>query len=223
MALNWAMIASDGKSPVPLPGEKIFLEQDKVSLVLDMGGGYPGNAGTFKADGGIFLTNQRVIFISRPSLEHFKSLSIPLLNLKEGKLQQPWFGANYYQAVVTPVLSGGLPAPGQLKVTFKEGGGFEFSTVYKDLMLRLFENEGTVPVEHTEPLPMYTPRQENSSSAQTLTTSCSNVVPPEAPLNNLEPSADATTSHNISTSTEAIPPSVAPDEMPPAYDEVITR
>jgi len=104
MALNWAMIASDGKSPVPLPGEKFLFEQNKVSLVLDMGGGYPGNATTIKADGGIFLTNQRVVFISRPSLEHFKSLSIPLPNLKEGKLQQPWFGANYYQAIVTPAL-----------------------------------------------------------------------------------------------------------------------
>ncbi|GBB89486.1 hypothetical protein RclHR1_16190005 [Rhizophagus clarus] len=223
MALNWAMIASDGKSPVPLPGEKILLEQDKVSLILDMGGGYPGNAETLKADGGIYLTNQRVIFISQPSLEHFKSLSIPLLNLKEGKFQQPWFGANYYQAVVTPVLNGGLPAPGQLKVTFKEGGGFKFSTVYKNLMLRLFENEGTAPVEHTEPLPMYTPRQDNSSSAQTSTSSCSNVVSSGAPLNSLEPPADTTAPRNISTSTEARPPPVAPDELPPAYDEVITR
>ncbi|RIA93506.1 hypothetical protein C1645_762169 [Glomus cerebriforme] len=220
MALNWAMIGSDGKSPVPLPGEKILLEQGKVSLVLDMGGGYPGNAGTLKADGGIYLTNQRVIFISRPLLDHFKSLSIPLLNLKEGKLQQPWFGANYYQAIVTPVPNGGLPAPGQLKITFKEGGGFEFSTVYKELMLRLFENEGTAPVEHTEPLPIYTPRQENSSSAQTSTTSCNNVVPPETSLNNLGPSAEATTSRNISTSTEVRPPSVAPDELPPAYDDI---
>ncbi|GES86739.1 WW domain binding protein-2 [Rhizophagus clarus] len=192
MALNWAMIASDGKSPVPLPGEKILLEQDKVSLILDMGGGYPGNAETLKADG-------------------------------EGKFQQPWFGANYYQAVVTPVLNGGLPAPGQLKVTFKEGGGFKFSTVYKNLMLRLFENEGTAPVEHTEPLPMYTPRQDNSSSAQTSTSSCSNVVSSGAPLNSLEPPADTTAPRNISTSTEARPPPVAPDELPPAYDEVITR
>jgi len=219
--LNWAMIASDGKSPVPLPGEKILSEQNKVSLVLDMGGSYPGNAETYKADGIIYLTNQRVIFISRPILEHFKSLSVPLLNLKEGKFQQPWFAANYYQAIVIPVPNGGLPAPGQLKITFKEGGGFEFSTTFKNLMLRLFENEGTAPVEHTEPLPIYTPRQENLST--TAQTSSSNVVPPETPLNNLESSTGATTSRNISTSTEVRPPPVAPNELPPAYDEVITR
>ncbi|CAG8483252.1 10027_t:CDS:2 [Funneliformis mosseae] len=223
MALNWAMIASDGKSPVPLPGEKIILEQDKVSLVFDMGGGYPGNAGTYKADGGIFLTNQRVIFISRPTLQHFKSLSVPLLNMKEGKLQQPWFGANYYQAIVTPVPNGGLPAPGQLKVTFKEGGGFEFSSHYNSLMLRLFENEGSL-VEHTEPLPTYTPRQVNSSASHSSSGAISSdVLSPEVPLINTEQAAGATTSRNNSTTTEVRPPPVAPDELPPSYDEVITR
>ncbi|CAG8825313.1 23577_t:CDS:2, partial [Gigaspora rosea] len=64
--------------------------------------GYPGNPGDYKAEGNVFITNQRVIFISRPSLPHFQSLSIPLLNLREGKFQQPWFGANYYQAHLIP-------------------------------------------------------------------------------------------------------------------------
>lgn len=50
-----------------------------------------------------FLNISKVIFISRPALSHFKSLSVPLLNIKDGKLQQPWFGANYYQAIVIPV------------------------------------------------------------------------------------------------------------------------
>jgi len=104
-----------------------------------------------------------------------------------------------------------------LKVTFKEGGGFEFSTVYKDLILRLFENEGAAPVEHTEPLPIYTPRQENSENSLSTAQSPTS-VPPEAPLNNLGPSIEATTSRNT-----ARPPPVAPEELPPAYDEVITR
>ncbi|RHZ57720.1 hypothetical protein Glove_384g63 [Diversispora epigaea] len=170
MALNWAMIASDGQNPVPLPGEKVLFRQEKTTLNLDLGGEYPGNPNNnYKAEGITFITNQRIIFISRPTLPHFKSLSIPLLNLKEGKLQQPWFGANYYQAIVIPVLNGGLPSPGQLKITFKEGGGFEFSTYYNEMISRLSETEGTIPIEHAEPLPTYTPREnaENSSSHST--------------------------------------------------------
>ncbi|CAG8759248.1 6928_t:CDS:2 [Dentiscutata erythropus] len=209
MALNWVMIASDGKSPVPLPREKILFSQEKVSLALEIGGGYPGNPGDYRAEGNIFITNQRVIFISRPTLPNFQSLSIPLLNLREGKFQQPWFGANYYQAHLIPVQNGGLPSPGLMKVTFKEGGGYEFSSCYTELIQRLTENEDYVLIEHTEPLPTYTPREDSTTSTatQTLgTAASSNFTPPTEP-------------HSTSANSVA-PPPVVPGELPPSYDEV---
>ncbi|CAG8586944.1 882_t:CDS:2 [Diversispora eburnea] len=176
MALNWAMIASDGQNPVPLPREKI-------------------------------------IFISRPTLSHFKSLSIPLLNLKEGKLQQPWFGANYYQAIVIPVLNGGLSSPGQMKITFKEGGGFEFSTYYNEMISRLSETEGTIP-EHAEPLPTYTPRENAEHSSSPLTaavstaaasTAAKSISTPEiSNINNNELLPSTTTSSSIVTSPQLL-------------------
>ncbi|CAH1768155.1 4309_t:CDS:2 [Entrophospora sp. SA101] len=187
MSVNWVMISSDGKHPVPLPGEKVFFSQEKVSLILDMGGGYPGNHPNLKAEGIVFVTNQRIIFLSHPSLEHFKSLSIPLLNLKDGKFQQPWFAPNYYQATMIPVSNGGLTSPGELKITFKEGGGFEFSSYYKEVLKRHAEMEGTGPIEHLEPLPVYTPSSSsNSTSTQTppveaTITSSSMSLPPHSP------------------------------------------
>jgi len=171
MALNWAMISQDGRSLVPLPGEKVFFSQEKTSVVLDMGGGYPGNPGTYKAEGIAYVTNQRVVFVSRPALAHFKSLSIPLMNLREGRLQQPWFGANYYQAFVHPVEGGGMPCPGGLKITFREGGGFEFSTIFNEVKNRLYESEGHAPPDTIEPLPLYTPRATSSESQSADTTS----------------------------------------------------
>ncbi|CAG8635818.1 102_t:CDS:2 [Racocetra persica] len=215
MALNWVMIASDGKSPVPLPGEKILFSQEKVSLLLDLGGGYPGNPANYKADGNIFITNQRVIFISRPTLPNFQSLSIPLLHLKEGKLQQPWFGANYYEACLIPVQNGGLPSPGQMKITFKEGGGYDFSSCYTELIQRLNESESYVLIEHTEPLPTYTPREDSTSTAtQALGTGASSITPPTGPLTN------ATSPSRSTPVNSAAPPPIAPDELPPSYDEI---
>ncbi|CAG8488420.1 11064_t:CDS:2 [Scutellospora calospora] len=223
MALNWVMIASDGKSPVPLPGEKILFRQEKVNFLLEIGGpyylisGYPGNPGDFKAEGNIFITNQRVIFISRPSLPDFKSLSIPLLNLREGKLQQPWFGANYYQANLMPVQNGGLPSPGQMKITFKEGGGYDFSSCYTELIQRLTENDGFVHVEHTEPLPTYTPREDSTSPLTTTQTStaASDIAAPMEP-----PFINATSPFINATSPSQFTFVRSPDELPPSYDEI---
>ncbi|CAG8493153.1 15168_t:CDS:2 [Cetraspora pellucida] len=216
MALNWVMISSDGKNPVPLPSEKILFSQEKVSLLLDLGGGYPGNPSNYKADGNIFITNQRVLFISRPPLHNFQSLSVPILNLKDGKLQQPWFGANYYEAYLMPVQNGGLPSPGQLKITFKEGGGYDFSSCFTELIQRLSESESYVLVEHTEQLPTYTPREDSTSTAtQALGTAASSgVMPPTGPLTN------ATSPSHSTLVNSAAPPPIAPGELPPSYDEV---
>lgn len=55
------MISRDGRTPVPLPDEQIFLTQEKVAFSAVCGGGYPGHGGaSYKGDGIIYLTNQRV-------------------------------------------------------------------------------------------------------------------------------------------------------------------
>jgi hypothetical protein len=77
------------------------------------------------------------------------------LNIQEGKLCQPWFNANYFQCIVHPVYDGGLPAVSELKLRFKEGGAFEFSTIYRQLRERISET-GELPQE-LEPLPAYSP------------------------------------------------------------------
>jgi len=210
MALNWVMITSDGLNPVPLPGEKIFFSQAKVSLILDCGGGYPGNPGTYQANGTLFLTNQRIIFISIPSLPHFKSLSVPILNLKEGKLQQPWFAANYYQGHVMPVHGGGLTVPGQLKITFKEGGGFEFSTMYNEALQRMLEADGTAPPEHLDPLPVYSPPAERASTSNA--TSAPGAAQGRSSQVSTPPSAPVTERPNQ--------PAINTGELPPSYDEI---
>ncbi|CAG8625717.1 2188_t:CDS:10, partial [Ambispora leptoticha] len=147
----------------------------KVSLVLEFGSGYPGNGGQLKAEGVIHITNQRVIFLSKPTVEHLKSLSIPLKNLRDGKLVQPWLGANYYTATVIPVPNGGMSAPGTIKITFKEGGGFEFSSIYSQIIQRMAEHESNIAPETYEQLPVYTPR-ETSENATTTTSIPSNAI-----------------------------------------------
>ncbi|KAG9295478.1 hypothetical protein G9A89_013507 [Geosiphon pyriformis] len=243
------MITEDGKNPVPLPGEQIFTSIKKVSLNLVMGAGYPGDGAVYKADGNIFITNHRVIFISRPSLDHFKSLSIPLMNIREGSFQQPWFGANYYKCIVIPVPDGGMSSPGELKFIFKEGGGFEFTSVYSQLINRLAELEGSTPPETLEQLPQYTPREDHlvSSSASNLdaVANTSTILPASLltvgnlvePYNLSHPNSGANTpisrspsprppsqaNNAVASSTSRAATSETTDDLPPSYDEIASN
>lgn len=50
---------------------------------------------------------------------------------------------------------GGIPDYAELKLTFKDGGAFEFYDVYTSLLDRLQDGEDGAPVEHLEDLPVY--------------------------------------------------------------------
>jgi len=96
------------------------------------------DSGVFYAKSGIlYLTNMRIIYITTPSLNHFKSFEIPLQNLRNGNLIQPWLGANYYSATLIPVENAGLRENGNLKLHFKDGGAFEFSSIYNQCLSRI--------------------------------------------------------------------------------------
>jgi len=95
-----------------------------------------------------------VVYVPQQSTEHLKSFHVPLLCLKSCRYEQPWFAANYITGHVLPVAGGGLSRPGGLKLTFKEGGGFEFYSIFSELLARIDETNQTP--QHLEPLPTYT-------------------------------------------------------------------
>ncbi|KAI8639303.1 hypothetical protein BD408DRAFT_421552 [Parasitella parasitica] len=159
MSVNWVMLTQDGKAPVPLPQEKMFFTQSHVKMVLhcnDSAGEYPGHSeGYFESNKGtVILSNQRIVYLAEEATPiDFKNLNIPIRNLKNWKLEQPWFGANFVSGVVIPVQGGGLTKTSSLKVTFTEGGAIEFTNILRNLLERIAESN-EVPVEY-EPLPAY--------------------------------------------------------------------
>ncbi|GAB5589559.1 hypothetical protein Unana1_04459 [Umbelopsis nana] len=158
MSVNWTMLSQDSQTPVALPGEKIFFKQAHIKFELDCGSsGYPGTSGGawHDANGTVFLSNHRVIYVPQQPTERLKSFHVPLLSLKTCRFEQPWFAANYISGHVLPVAGGGLSQPGELKLTFKEGGGFEFYSIFRELLERIDETNETP--QHLEALPTYTP------------------------------------------------------------------
>ncbi|BDD58398.1 hypothetical protein MAP00_003678 [Monascus purpureus] len=84
----------------------------------------------------------QVIYLPAQKTEQFQSFSAPLLNIHDSHVSAPFFGPNVWTAVIQPVPGGGIPAtlPAiQLKLTFKEGGAFDYHTNFERIKERLLQ------------------------------------------------------------------------------------
>ena len=110
-----------------------------------------------------------------------RNFSSPLLNLSDTFVHGPFFGANYWTAIVRPVAGGGIPPAYQyveLRMTFREGGAYDYHTVFEQIKERLYHalslardegrvignSAGLASVDmanvHLEQLPAYEPARE---------------------------------------------------------------
>jgi hypothetical protein len=72
-----------------------------------------------------------------PTLQSF---AVPILNVTDSRVTAPWFGANKWEAIIQPVQGGGIPpqhAELDLVMEFKEGGAFDFASIFERLRERL--------------------------------------------------------------------------------------
>lgn len=56
-------------------------------------------------------------------------------------MRAPFFGANYWNATVKPVPGGGIPpdhSAVELRLTFREGGAFDWHTIFEQIKERLY-------------------------------------------------------------------------------------
>ena len=162
MALNGAILSLG--APVLVTHEKLFYEQDNVDLEYESGQGYPGQGHHYFCQAGkLYLTNIRIVYVAHGDYTFFKNMNIPLMNLSNGEFIQPWWDANRYQGSVEPIVNGGLNITGNLKLIFKSGGGFEFSSIFLQLRARISDSD---PFEESLPLYQESPNQESSTQGQ---------------------------------------------------------
>ena len=126
-------------------------------------------------------------------------------------MSAPFFGPNVWTALVQPVSGGGisasLPAV-QMKVTFKEGGAFDFHTNFERIKERMQE-----AVENTD---------QGTRGQQTV--DLSSVHLEDLPAYEAPPNANQTVTSSEPTeeppSTRPSDASAEPVEPPPCYEEV---
>jgi hypothetical protein len=80
------------------------------------------------------------VYLPSQHTQQFQSFAAPLLNLHDSYVSYPFFGPNVWSANVQPVPNGGIPPslPAvELKMTFKDGGTFDFHTHFERIKERL--------------------------------------------------------------------------------------
>lgn len=228
MSLNWVMLSSkDGF--VRLPSEHIiYTSPPRTALSLKPPSSWQGKESfaISSSSGRLYLTNQRIVYIPAEPTERLQSFTAPLLNLHDSHVSAPFFGPNAWTVLAQPVSGGGIPASLQLvelKITFKEGGAFDFHTHFERIKDRLQQaveharDSGSVAAQassggginftnvHLDELPAY-----DGPGGNTHTTSASRDQPNHEPLQ-----APARETAGAS--------SPAPNEPPPGYEEVQQR
>jgi len=179
----------------------------------------------------------QLIYLPTTPTPALQSLSAPLLNFQDTHASAPFFGPNFWEGVLIPVPGGGIPPQHtlvQLKLTFKDGGAFDFSSTYERIKETLSQaldvaresgrpvGNGAVDVD-LEQLPAYEEGAGGRAAPPQLqrpTPIAPNGVhrPRQAPPanNGVVGLAEERSARPGPPTSEQSPP----DEPPPGYDEV---
>ncbi|TAQ87408.1 hypothetical protein B7494_g4267 [Chlorociboria aeruginascens] len=188
---SWVMKSSKDEDFVKLPNERVlYTSPTRTSLQIST----PNKAQPFtrSSDSGIaYITNQR-------------SFSSPILNLQDTFVRAPFFGPNYWVALCTPVPEGGIPPVHhsvELRMTFREGGAYDFQNTFEQIKERLHETymvavengqrQADVDLENVglEQLPAY--EQPKSNPVPAAAGAAGSSVPAEPPPDYEEVQAQA--------------------------------
>lgn len=142
MSVNWVMLAESG-GYTPLPGEQtLYQSPPRTTLSLQTSHRHPPSESYSQQckSGVVYLTNRRMIYLPVSPTSTLQSFAVPILNIKDSRVTAPWFGANKWEAIIQPVQGGGIPpqhAELDLVMEFKEGGAFDFASIFERLKERL--------------------------------------------------------------------------------------
>jgi hypothetical protein len=218
---------------IKLPNERnLFTSPPRTSLQLSTPNTFPGAQPlSVKSDAGIiYITNQRLVYLPASPTPELQSFSCPILNTQDTYVRAPFFGANYWTGMCKTVQGGGIPAAHavvEIRLTFREGGAFDFHSTFEQIKERLYQaysvaresgqGAGTdLSNVHLEQLPPYEPAQEAEPEREEP------VILSPIPIRPGERESrmpDTGGIGEISPSPSAGPLAPAPSDPPPGYEE----
>lgn len=176
----------------------------------------------------ILLTRLQIVYLPSTPTPELQSFSSPILNLQDTFVRAPFFGANYWVGTCKPVPGGGIPpshAAVELKLTFRDGGAFDYHNIFEQIKERLAHayavaretghSSGRVDLAnvHLEQLPAYEATREVQPEEDGPT-----ILSP-IPTRPGRDSGVGGVRSPTETETPKTTQTSAPDEPPPGYEE----
>lgn len=172
----------------------------------------------------------KIVYLPSSPTPELQSFSSPILRLQDSFVRAPFFGANYWTASCKPVANGGIPPSYpllELRLTFREGGAFDFHTTFEQIRERLYQaytvareggqREDNVNLAniHLEQLPAYEPAREVEREEE------ERVILSPIPVRPGEARDSGVAGVRSLNGDESPKPEdrVTPDEPPPGYEE----
>ena len=173
------------------------------------------------------------MYLPIASTPRFQSFSAPILNLDNTHVTAPFFGANVFAGDLRPVPGGNIPPHHALvdfKMTFKEGGAFDFSTTYERLKEQMTQaltvarenggmpgsGAGGLPHADLEQLPAYEESGTSSNPPPSVAPPPATTLQVSTTAHELAIAPTAEPSVKSEAPQESYPP---PNEPPPGYEE----
>jgi len=184
MALNWTMLDPD-RSPIPLPDENVVESVDNGTAELTLimpdptpprgnmpSGGSGGVGSKWKEWGNLWLTDQRLIFVSSklpaatPTLTpptQLDTLTIPLPSITSTSFTQPLLASNYLALDVKPSEGGSLVPGTKAEIRLKDRPMFQFVARLEKVRERAIYMKRESVDESADQLPLYSAPAGTSS------------------------------------------------------------
>ncbi|PNS21173.1 hypothetical protein CAC42_3511 [Sphaceloma murrayae] len=254
MSINWVMVPptpNPSQPFTPLPSEQtLWVSPPRTSLNLSTVAKFPASQpfSLTSSTGALYLTSKRVIYLPASPTPDFQSFAAPLLNLQDSHVSAPWIGPNVWTALVRPVQGGNLPNQAlEAKVTFKDGGAYDFQTRYERVRERVvhavelarergqgFNGEGVEEgrgrgpgvMEGVDVVLEDLPRYEEAQAQGAAQTAVPAMASPHLAQGVASPPAEEHTDGTAGSVATTGAPSrdeqifTPPDEPPPGYDQV---
>lgn len=148
-------------------GEQIVNHSKNVTLSFDKASRQYGEVFRGSHKGKVFVTTHRMVFLSDDQRDNLLSFAIAFMYIKDLRVEQPIFGANYIEGIAGSHPNGGFQGEVKFQLTYSSGGAIEASAALRQVNSIFHrENQAAPPCYGMAAENLYEPPPPSYQAAQ---------------------------------------------------------